>query len=280
MRANEKGRPREPPAYCFPNRNGAISHRMKCPFCEHDIPALWQNLYATTSVDGKALNHPIDQVTVSLPIKKVQDDFISTGTSAVVYWMKCPNDLCSQLLVLVGQSFHHLSIQPEGRVFKYWFAIPPAPSPRQIDPLLKEPLRTDYIEASSILVISPRMSSVLSRSIVADLLKQHAGREEYNLASRIDAFLDDKNYPERIKENLHYLREIADFSAHTQKDQNTGKIIEVDREEAEWTLDVVDGLFDYFIVQPAKDLERRTKFEAKMAAAGRKPIKKRGIPKN
>jgi hypothetical protein len=50
------------------------------------------------------------------------------------------------------------------------------------------------------------------------------------------------------------------------------KILEVSREEAEWTLDVIDGLIDYFIVGPEKDRLRRAGFDKKIQAAGRKPI--------
>jgi hypothetical protein len=249
---------------------------MKCPFCDHDVPALWQELYALTDSDGKAHDLPSSDITVQLPIRETKNgDVIEMATTAMLRWMKCPNDQCSQLLVLVGQASHHLGIPPSNAHFKYWYAIPRNPSPRRIDQSVPDPFRRNYIEAASILADSPRMSSVLSRRILADLLEKYAGRLERNLESRIEKFLEDQSYPARVKENLHHLREIGNFGAHTQTDQDTGQIIEVERDEAEWTLEVVDGLFEYFIVQPVRDLARRTKFDAKIAAAGRKPIKKR-----
>jgi hypothetical protein len=69
------------------------------------------------------------------------------------------------------------------------------------------------------------------------------------------------------------LREIADFSAHTQTDQDD-EIINVTLEEAQWTLKIVADLFDYFIVAPKKDEELRTAFDKKIEAAGRKRIPK------
>jgi hypothetical protein len=131
----------------------------------------------------------------------------------------------------------------------------------------------DYREATFIIEDSPRMSSVLSRRILADLLEKYAGLTQYDLAARIDAFIKDTGHPSRHRENLHYLREIGNFSAHTKTDTN-GSIIEVSAEEAEWTLRVVLGLFDYFIVGPKTDETIRARIDEKLKAAGRKPIKK------
>ena len=74
-------------------------------------------------------------------------------------------------------------------------------------------------------------------------------------------------------ENLHYLREMGDFAAHRQEDDEQ-KVIDVSPEEAQWTLKVVADLFDYFIVAPAKDEQLRKSFDKKLEAANRKPIKK------
>jgi hypothetical protein len=60
-------------------------------------------------------------------------------------------------------------------------------------------------------------------------------------------------------------------STHTQTDDQA-EIINVTREEAEWTLDVVDRLFDYFIVAPAKDKALHETWDEKLKATGRKPI--------
>jgi hypothetical protein len=98
------------------------------------------------------------------------------------------------------------------------------------------------------------MSAVLSRRILADLLERYDGQTQFSLAARIDNFSKDTTHPRRLRENLHYLREIADFGAHTQKDDQA-EIVDVDRHEAEWTLEIIDRLFEYFILDPARDKE-------------------------
>ena len=116
------------------------------------------------------------------------------------------------------------------------------------------------------------MSAVLSRSILADLLEQYGGFTDFNLSKRVDAFRAESSNPTNLRENMHHFREIADFGAHTQKnDQN--QIIPVDREGAEWMLDFLDRLFDYYIVAPQKDRLMREQWDKKLADAGRKPIK-------
>jgi hypothetical protein len=75
-----------------------------------------------------------------------------------------------------------------------------------------------------------------------------------------------------LRENLHHFREVADFGAHTQKDDQQAANIDVGREEAEWTLDVLDRLFDYFIATPAQDRKMREAMDERIKSAGRKPI--------
>lgn len=130
----------------------------------------------------------------------------------------------------------------------------------------------DYAEAAGILQASPRMSAVLARKIVGDLLAEYGGHKERRITQQIDAFNANTSHPRSIRENLHHLREIADFGAHTQKDERD-EIVEATRDEAEWTLDVVDRLFDYFIVTPKQDASIRDSFDVKIASVpGRKAI--------
>ena len=71
------------------------------------------------------------------------------------------------------------------------------------------------------------------------------------------------------------------MSAHTQEDSEAQQsdqaaepaVVEIDHDEAEWTLDFVERLFDYFIVQPEKDKEIKARIEDKGARAGRKALR-------
>jgi len=139
---------------------------------------------------------------------------------------------------------------------------------RSIDPIVPERFRRDFLEAAAILEVSPRMSAVLSRRILADLLEEYAGRDEFRLGSKLKAFSDDTQYPSAVRKNAQYLNEIADFGAHTQKGDQA-QIIDVNREEAEWTLDFLQRLFDLFIITPAHDEAMRASIEEKSKQAHR-----------
>jgi Domain of unknown function (DUF4145) len=227
------------------------------------------------------------------PSQQIASSTVESGTqcplTVSLHWMLCQNHECRQVIVLVTRSQTRAAPGSNRHGvddMQTWFAVPKIKHPPNLDPLVTNPLRKDYIEAHTILDDSPRMSSVLSRRILADLLKQYASLDQFNLEAPIDAFVNDTKHPRRIRENLHYLREMGNFGAHTQEQVASTAvtavapqpapdpvIIEVDKSEAEWSLKVVADLFDYFIVAPAKDAELRKAFDKKIEDANRKPIK-------
>jgi hypothetical protein len=159
-----------------------------------------------------------------------------------------------------------------------WIALPKRPATPPVHPLVTDPFKKDYLEAWTILEDSPRMSAVLSRRLLADLLEKYASLSQNSLPQRIDEFIGDTRHPLWLRENLHYLREVGNFDAHTQQDKTPTQpiaepvIINVDKAEAEWTLKIIDDLFEYFIVAPQKDKEMRKAIDKKLADASRKAI--------
>jgi hypothetical protein len=218
---------------------------MKCSICAQITPDSWE-VVGYVRGSGK--------------------DFTSLG----IDWMRCANDECLQAAVRITESHSRVVKGQMVNEETAWFARPRGVT-RLLDPLVPDPFRTDYVEAASILDLSPRMSAVLSRRILGDLLEKYAGQTQFSLASRIDKFIADPAQPGYIKENLHHFREIADFGAHTQKDEQQ-EIIDVNRDEAEWTLDILDSLFDHFIVAPERNRAIREAMDKKIKAAGRKQI--------
>jgi hypothetical protein len=232
---------------------------MQCPICRQFTRDAWQLLVRQMHVGYR------ESLQVEPPGGIV-------GSHVGVDFMYCENPECKQLVVRVHEVSDlppHAVASPE-TLTRTWLARPRSGS-RPLDPLVPEPLRKDYLEAAAILDISPRMSAVLSRKIVFDLLEQYAGITEYTLKGSLDKFIGDTSHPARIRENLQHLREIGDFGAHTKKD-GIGQIIEVSQEDAEWTLDLVDRLFDYFILDPDRDKQLRATWDKNLQDAGRKPI--------
>ncbi len=240
---------------------------MICPFCGYAIPEAWMPLMA--NLRGGY------QEEIALPVAGGE-----RGVTLQLRWMRCSNGECGELLVKARHQTYapgDLQSVPQEQVQALseneWYVLPRYPLGKGLQKNLPADLRIDYEEANAILDLSARMSAVLSPRILAEVLKRHAGRNETRLICQIDRFLEDPHYPPRLKDNLDYLRAMGDFAAHAIVDEETGAIIAVERTEAAWALEVIDSLFDYFIVAPAKDLERREAFDAKNAAANRKPLR-------
>jgi hypothetical protein len=243
----------------LPFQPGSPGGEMKCPVCGQWTPDAWTPWYGTASGGGI-----IASMTVAPPIGVASEVSMDS--------MYCANDECKQLVIRAHENYNlpsHAVTDPE-MLTRTWFVRPRAAT-RLIDPLVPEPFRTDYLEAAAILDPSPRMSAVLSRRVLGDLLERFAGQTQFSLAVRIDKFIADSGHPSYVRENLHHFREIADFGAHTQKDAQAD-IIDVSREEAEWTLDILDSLFDYFVLAPERNRKIREGMDQKIADARRKPI--------
>ena len=132
--------------------------------------------------------------------------------------------------------------------------------------------REDFDESCKVLGDSPKASAALSRRCVQALLRAQ-GYTHHDLAKAIDAVLVAKALPSALADNLDAIRNIGNFAAHPMKDTNSGAILPVEPHEAEWNLDVLEGLFDYYYVQPAKDKLRRTALNAKLETAGKPALK-------
>ena len=76
-----------------------------------------------------------------------------------------------------------------------------------------------------------------------------------------------------MAEDLDAVRAIGNFAAHPIKLKNTGEVVDVEPGEAEWTLDVLDDLFDFYFVQPDKSRIRREALNKKLKDSGKPPLK-------
>jgi hypothetical protein len=143
---------------------------------------------------------------------------------------------------------------------------PPAP------PEVPEAVAQDFGEACLVFDDSPQASAALSRRCLQLLLADRGVSQSDNLSTAIDAALAC-HLPSHIAENLDAIRNIGNFAAHPQKSKNSGAIMPVEPHEAEWNLDVLEMLFDYFYVQPAVSAARRDALNKKLEEAGKKPMK-------
>jgi hypothetical protein len=143
---------------------------------------------------------------------------------------------------------------------------PPAP------PEVLEAVAQDFNEACLVFNDSPQACAALSRRCLQHLLVERGVSKSDNLSTAIDDALSS-HPPTHVAENLDAIRNIGNFAAHPQKSKNSGEILPVEPHEAEWNLDVLEMLFDFYYVQPAKSAARREALNKKLEEAGKKPMK-------
>lgn len=131
----------------------------------------------------------------------------------------------------------------------------------------------DYLEACLVLSDSPKASAALSRRCLQALLRDVVGVKPGSLDKEIQQVIDSGKFPSHISEDLDAVRTIGNFAAHPLKSQSSGEIIEVEPGEAEWTLDVLESLFDFLFVHPEVAREKRKALNAKLEEAGKPPLK-------
>ena len=195
----------------------------------------------------------------------------SSGSSGYVTVSVCPS--CRESII----AFHY-SAELETRggfpaiTERHMLLFPRHRSDRSAPGEVPEGVAEDYNEAVAVLDDSPKASAALSRRCLQALLREKGGTKSKDLSGQIDEVLG--KLPRPIAEEVDAVRHIGNFSAHATKSQSTGEIVAVEPGEAEWTLEVLDALFDWYYVQPQKQEARREALNAKLADAGKPPMKK------
>ena len=82
-----------------------------------------------------------------------------------------------------------------------------------------------------------------------------------------------KQLPTHLAEDVDAIRHLGNFAAHPIKSTNTGEVVDVEPGEAEWLLGLLEGLFDFYFVQPAISKRKRDALNAKLKDAGKPPMK-------
>jgi len=134
-------------------------------------------------------------------------------------------------------------------------------------------LADDYTEACLVLPDSPKASAALSRRCLQNLLREKAGVKHTDLADEIQQVIDSGNLPTHLVDVIDAIRNVGNFGTHPIKSQKTGEILPVEPQEAEWNLDVLEALFDFYFVQPSVVKKKRAALDSKLGEAGKQPMK-------
>ena len=131
----------------------------------------------------------------------------------------------------------------------------------------------EFLESSAALEYSAKASAALSRRLLQKTLRDKLGIVKRDLSQEIDEFIESSKAPTYLTDAIDAIRQIGNFAAHPIKFRNTGEIVDVEPGEAEWILEVLESLFDFVFVQPAKLEQRRTSLNEKLKEMGKPALK-------
>lgn len=207
---------------------------------------------------------------------------IHLGSDNESYWsvftMNCPNAKCGKMIVDLasGEPHRNHANQSLGRLRTINFrqtVRPFASSRPPVPPEVDETFSRDYKESCLILTLSPKASAALSRRCLQNILRNKAGVKKGDLSNEIQQIIDSKSLPSHLSESIDAIRNIGNFAAHPLKSTASGEIIDVETGEAEWLLDVLEALFDFYFVQPAILKSKREALNKKLADLGKPSMK-------
>jgi hypothetical protein len=192
-----------------------------------------------------------------------------------VEYQPCPN--CSQLVILVVCSNNVMSANgvfdyQEPGVTQKYFVRPKAIGREPLPPDVLQNLASDYNEAVVVLVDSPKASAALSRRCLQNILRDLAQVKPTDLWKEIDEAIASATLPGYLMDELDQVRVVGNFAAHPTKNATTGAIIDVEPGEAEFNLEVIEHLFDFYYVRLAKSATLKASINEKLVAAGKKPL--------
>jgi hypothetical protein len=190
--------------------------------------------------------------------------------------MKCPRCNKSNISLMSGppqfdpRTQQLIAVQNPRRAFMaYPKGARRAPCPAQVPKSLAE----DYKESCLVRGDSAKASAALSRRCLQNVLREAAHVKPSDLNAEIQEVLDSGALRSEIAEGLDAVRVTGNFAAHPIKSKQTGEIMDVEPGEAEWNLDVLESLFDFYFVQPGILKEKKDALNKKLAEAGKPPLK-------
>ena len=156
---------------------------------------------------------------------------------------------------------------------KQEFLVFPRNASRPLPKEVTELYSKQFSQAVEVLPISHEASAAISRRCLQLLLREEAKVTPQDLSKEIQEVIDSHSLPSDLEESIDAIRIIGNFASHPIKSTNTGEIVNVEEGEAEWTLEVLEDLFDYYLVKPIIRKKKRDALNQKLEDAGKKPMK-------
>jgi len=215
----------------------------KCPHCRNSV-----RFESSRTDRSGAFQH------ITLENGICEEDEEPFVTYSKVNISRCPE--CNKLVISLDDNLVYPLISPKD------------PCPLEVPPFIRE----DYDEACLVSIYSKKASAALARRCLQNIFSDQ-GINKKTLSLQIDEAIN--MLPVYLADDIDAIRHIGNFAAHPTMYEHSSEIVEVENEELEWILHVLELLFDFFYVQPAKSKKRREQFNGKLEKIGKPLLKKK-----
>ncbi len=165
---------------------------------------------------------------------------------------RCPT--CDRLVVAVCSA--------EGKDYP---AYPPTGSFKaRLSAEVPADLAEEYWKANMVLPYSEEASAAISRRLLQRVLASQAGAGYGGLADQIARAVASPTMPPYLKEALETLAKLARLESGVEKSYRCDALASVEEGEAEWLLEVLKPLFEFYYVQPARLRRLRNEVEERL----------------
>lgn len=230
-----------------------MEQSMKCPHCRKSVFITLGEIMLRGKPDGEKTPLLIDKDSVAWEVRSA---LCPACKNAIIFLRGLETGSFSR-----GGVAYHLQVWPKGTTRE------------PLSPLVPADFASDYQEACLVLNDSPKASAALGRRCLQYLLREKVGVRKGNLSNEIQKVLDTGGLPSDLAESIDAIRNIGNFAAHPMKSTNSGEILDVELGEAEWTLDVLEDLFDFYFIRPAVLAAKKEKMNQKLQEAGKPKMK-------
>lgn len=210
---------------------------MICPYCRNDVQEFLT--YDSYPIQGSFRGE-------FLPFCEIE-------------FYKCP--VCEKIIIQLSDHLSSITSQDKLVIF------PSRLTPPDVNECIPEILKKDFQEASMIRTLSFNASAALSRRCLQNILIHKTGvNPKEKLYNQIEYVIANKLLPADLLDILHEVREIGNYAAHPKFDYQ-GVILETTQEEADFNLEVINQLFDYYFIREEKIKAIKKSIQAKKSAS-------------
>lgn len=133
---------------------------------------------------------------------------------------------------------------------------------------IPQTLLDDYKEAVQVVESSPKAAAVLVRRALQGVLNE-LNFKGTSLFKQVEAMVDAPSTPDHLRTAIDLIRNFGNFGAHPLEDSQTLMLVDIEPNEAECCIQLLEELFMFYYVEPARRSARLQPLIAKVDNQGK-----------